>query len=101
MQLSMPTSRKWLLYCGAAFCILLALLVLQKFAFGDVIVDVRMGGNGPEMLFRGDFDLWVPTSLAQYWWFQAKPLILIPFGVLALAIGYWHKWEERQAQSEY
>ena len=63
----------------------------------DVIVAVRRGSNGPEMLFRGEVALWAPTSWSQYFWYRAKPMILIPFGMMAVAVAYWHNWEEKKA----
>lgn len=91
-------SRKWFWYFAVAFLAVFTFVILDQYVLNDIIDGVRRGSNGPEMLFQGEQSLWVPTSWAQYWWHQAKPLIFVPFVLLGLAIAYWHNWEEGQAR---
>ena len=83
------------------FWIVFAVLMLNHLVLGDVIVDVRKGANGPEMLFRGDNSLWVPTTWGQYFWSKLKAIVLLPFGLVCVGISYWHHWESTKADETY
>ena len=98
---SFSPSQRRLRIAAIGFWILFAVMLLNQLILGDVIVDVRMNADGPEMLFRGDSSLWVPTSWGQYTWHKMRVFILLPFGLIAVGIGYWHHWETTKAEETY
>ncbi|MEL6570770.1 MAG: hypothetical protein AAFQ64_03870 [Pseudomonadota bacterium] len=93
-------SQRLFALCVFVFFSVFGLMLLNQFNLGGVVVDVRVGDDGPEMLFRGDIGLWVPASWMQYYWFTSKHLILLPFAVFAIVIAYWHNWETANAETE-
>ncbi len=89
-----PLASRRLLGIGiSGFLCAFAFVLINRYLLGDVIVDVRLTSQGPEMLFRGDVGLWAPMSWSQYYWHTARPMIIVPFVLAIGAIAYWHNWE--------
>lgn len=94
-----PSQRLFALLVLAFFSVF-GLMLLNRFTLGGVIVDMRIGNDGPEMLFRGDIGLSVPANWVQYYWFTSKHLMIFPFAAFAVVIAYWHNWETAHAETE-
>ena len=60
---------------------------------GTLVDGTRVTSEGPEILFKGEHGLWLPTTWAEFYWFEYRPYFYFLFGLLVIAIGLWNRWE--------
>ncbi len=67
---------------------------------GSLVKDARVTSQGPEILFKNEFGLWVPTTWTEFYWFKYRTYFYLLFGLVVIAIGLWHRWDVNRSHDQ-